>query len=275
MAISWIWFNLHKDILRDALALQPITTIFLWLHLQVIQSSNTSTLWDTQVLSGTCRQCRLTCALQVKCWIRQTKTSYAADSVRKNISKASRGKKKTTYLLIPSIRFTKLIIHHLKTKHNIHPRSGSPLHYSHDESVLNIEGMLERMVGKSLAAEGGVTESSKATKVTKPKAAKATKPASDRKPKPAPTQPPEGVPEKKQKLVKETHDEPSPVKRSKGGRVRKIRKPMRSLKRTPMPAEASGPSESPSLDAEQALTNSKTESDDEVPKINTGDQDEG
>nr|GFB43924.1 hypothetical protein [Tanacetum cinerariifolium] len=49
----------------------------------------------------------------------------------------SRGKKKTTHMLIPSIRFTKLIIHHLKTKHNIHLRSGSPLHYSHDESVLN------------------------------------------------------------------------------------------------------------------------------------------
>nr|GEV98047.1 hypothetical protein [Tanacetum cinerariifolium] len=46
-------------------------------------------------------------------------------------------------------------------------------------------------------------------------------------------------------------------------------------RRTPMPAEASGPAESPSLDAELALTNSETESDDEVPKINTGDQDEG
>nr|GEZ86260.1 hypothetical protein [Tanacetum cinerariifolium] len=42
-----------------------------------------------------------------------------------------------------------------------------------------------------------------------------------------------------------------------------------------MPAEASGPAESPSLDAELALTDSETESDDEVHKINTGDQDEG
>nr|GEW75477.1 hypothetical protein [Tanacetum cinerariifolium] len=46
-------------------------------------------------------------------------------------------------------------------------------------------------------------------------------------------------------------------------------------RRTPMPAEASGPVESPSLDAELALTDSEAESDDEVPKINTGDQDEG
>nr|GEW96885.1 hypothetical protein [Tanacetum cinerariifolium] len=166
--------------------------------------------------------------------------------------------------------------------------------------------------------------------------AKATKLASDPKPKPAPTQPPKAVPEKKQKLVRETLVELSPAKRSKGGRVRKICKPMRPLKlvdepsaedvpveelahneeeanlqqalelilkkqaertqgparpmspknkshmdqfifqrRTLMLAEASRPAESPSLDAELALTDSETESDDEVPKINTGDQDEG
>nr|GFD24315.1 hypothetical protein [Tanacetum cinerariifolium] len=134
----------------------------------------------------------------------------------------------------------------------------------------------------------------------------------------------------------------SPAKRSKGGLVRKIRKPMSSLKlvdepsaedvlaeehtynedeanlqralelslkeqaertqgpalpvvirepeyrriqplpdvqgkekRTPMPTEASGPAESPSLDAKLALTDSETKSDDVVPKINTRDQDEG
>nr|GEV08544.1 hypothetical protein [Tanacetum cinerariifolium] len=63
---------------------------------------------------------------------------------RKNSATASRGKKKTTHLLILNVRFTKLIIHHLKTKHNIHPRTGSPLHYSHDENVLNTL----RFVGK-------------------------------------------------------------------------------------------------------------------------------
>ncbi|GKF59033.1 hypothetical protein Tco_0175819 [Tanacetum coccineum] len=49
---------------------------------------------------------------------------------------SSRGKKKSTPLLIPSIKFTKLIIHHLKTKHNIHPRTGSPLHYWHEDNTL-------------------------------------------------------------------------------------------------------------------------------------------
>nr|GEV12228.1 uncharacterized mitochondrial protein AtMg00810-like [Tanacetum cinerariifolium] len=46
-------------------------------------------------------------------------------------------------------------------------------------------------------------------------------------------------------------------------------------RRTPMPDKASGPAESPSLDAKLALIDSETKSDDEVPKINTGDQDEG
>nr|GEU80664.1 hypothetical protein [Tanacetum cinerariifolium] len=61
---------------------------------------------------------------------------------RKNLTTASREKKKTTHLLILSVRFTKLIIHHLKTKHNIHPRTSSPLHYSHEEYVLNTLGFV-------------------------------------------------------------------------------------------------------------------------------------
>nr|GEV52709.1 retrovirus-related Pol polyprotein from transposon TNT 1-94 [Tanacetum cinerariifolium] len=253
------------------------------------------------------------------------------------------------HLLIPSIRFTKLIIHNLKTKHNIHPRSGLPLHYSHDKSILNTlrstyYGEYQEHVAKyqqhldaerGKDTEGGATESSKATK--------------------------------------ETLDEPSPAKTSIGGLVRKIRKPISSLRLvdepsvedvpveepayneeeenlqwelelslkeqaertqgtarpevirkpdsrrfqpllevqgkrkekvveeqaahdlltlqtpknkspldqfifqryTPMPAEAARPAESPSLDAKLALTNSETESDDELPKINTGDQDKG
>ncbi|GKB22235.1 hypothetical protein Tco_0856158, partial [Tanacetum coccineum] len=63
---------------------------------------------------------------------------------RKNLATTSRGKKKSALLLIPNVRFTKLIIHHLRTKHNIHLRTGSPLHYSHNENVLNTL----RFVGK-------------------------------------------------------------------------------------------------------------------------------
>nr|GFA79344.1 hypothetical protein [Tanacetum cinerariifolium] len=62
----------------------------------------------------------------------------------------------------------------------------------YQEHVAKYQQNLDAEHGK--ATEEGATESSKATKVTKPKAAKATKPASDPKPKLAPTQPPKAVP---------------------------------------------------------------------------------
>ncbi|GKF28119.1 retrovirus-related pol polyprotein from transposon TNT 1-94, partial [Tanacetum coccineum] len=46
-------------------------------------------------------------------------------------------------------------------------------------------------------------------------------------------------------------------------------------RRTPMPTESSRHAESPSLDAELALTDSETESDEEAPEIHARDQDEG
>ncbi|GKB58847.1 retrovirus-related pol polyprotein from transposon TNT 1-94 [Tanacetum coccineum] len=222
---------------------------------------------------------------------------------RKNLATAARGKKKTAHLLIPSVRFTKLIIHHLRTKHNIHPSTGSPLHYSYEESILNtlrfvgkdgreIFGMpipdalltdeikgapyygdyqehvakyqqfLDEERGK--AEKGGATESSEPTKVTKPKAAKVTKPAGDGdkapnptatqppKPKPTPTQPSKAVLEKKRKLVKETPDEPSLAKRSKGGLVTKKRKPKSPLKLVDKPSDEGVPVEEPAYNEEDA-----------------------
>ncbi|GKD17409.1 retrovirus-related pol polyprotein from transposon TNT 1-94, partial [Tanacetum coccineum] len=212
------WFNLHKDILRDALNITPTNDNN---HFVAPPSSDTVKLLD-----------------------------MTDQDILKNLATASNGKKKTALLLILNVRFTKLIIHHLRTKHNIHPRTGLPLHYSHDENVLNTlrfvgkdgreifrmsipdalltdeikvapyyndyqehvskyQQILDAERGK--AEEGGATKSSKATKVTKPKAAKVTKPAGD----PAP---------KKRKLVKETPNDPLPAKRSKVGLVGKRRK---------------------------------------------------
>ncbi|GJY60131.1 putative ribonuclease H-like domain-containing protein [Tanacetum coccineum] len=225
-------------------------------------------------------------------------------------------------------------------------------------AVLSMINMCLIDAKRCKAEEGGATESSDATKVTKPKTVKVTKPAGDKapkptstqppKPKPAPTQPSKAVSEKKQKLVKETPDEPSPAKRSKGGLVGKRRKPKSPLKLVDEPSDKGVPVEDPahtdeeadlqralelslkeqaertqgparsvvlrepnsgkyqplpevqgkgkekvvdeqaahdlltlqtltkkSLDAELPLTDSETESDEEVPVINVGDQDEG
>ncbi|GJR35047.1 retrovirus-related pol polyprotein from transposon TNT 1-94 [Tanacetum coccineum] len=271
MSNSSIFTKIFSEMLL--ISLQPMITIPLWLHRRVIQLSSMSTLWDTP--------------------------TFLTDW--KNLATAARGKKKTAHLLIPSVRFTKLIIHHLRTKHTIHPRTGSPLHYSHEESILNtlrfvgkdgreIFGMpipdalitdeikgapyygdYQEHVAKyqqfldverGKAEEGGATESSDATKVTKPKAAKVTKPAGDKAPKPtatqppkpklAPTQPSKAVSKKKQKLVKETPDEPSLAKRSKGGLVGKRCKPKSPLKLVDEPNDEGVPVEEPAHTDEEA-----------------------
>ncbi|GKA08352.1 retrovirus-related pol polyprotein from transposon TNT 1-94 [Tanacetum coccineum] len=252
------WFNLYKDILRDALNITPANDNNPFVAPPssdtVIEYVNTL---GYPVLSRMCQQCQ---------------------DIQKNLATATRGKQKTAHLLIPSVRFTKLIIYHLRTKHNIHPWTGLPLHYSHDENVLNIlrfvgkdsreifgmpipdtlptneikgapyyedyqehvakyQQILDAERGK--AEEGGATESYKTTKVTKPKAAKVTKPAGDLAP-------------KKRKMVKETSNDPLPAKRSKAGLVRKRHKAKSPLRLINEPSDEGVPVEEPSHDDEEA-----------------------
>ncbi|GKB85917.1 retrovirus-related pol polyprotein from transposon TNT 1-94 [Tanacetum coccineum] len=393
------WFNLHKEILRDALDITPTNDN----NPFVAPPSSDTVIEYVNTLGYPCTLRNMS-AMSVNAlyqpWrailsmINMCLTEEFVQSIqtfltdRKNLATESRGKKKSLHLLISNVRFTKLIIHHPRTKHNIHPRTGSPLHYSHEENVLNtlrfvgndrreIFGMpipdafltdaikrapyysghlehifeyqryLDKEHGK--AEEGGVTESPKATKATKPRAAKqtkpsapkvpeVTKPANNKAPKPTSSQPPKPTPAptetskkdqgKKRKLVKETTHTPSPAKRSKAGVLEKepvyneeetniqralelslkeqaertqgpaclvvIREPdsgriqplpeiqgkgkekaSDEKRRTPMPTEPFGHADSPSMDAELALTDSDTESDEEVPGINVGVQDEG
>ncbi|GJT73203.1 hypothetical protein Tco_1032489 [Tanacetum coccineum] len=64
----------------------------------------------------------------------QSINSFIED--KKNLALHTQGKKKANPIMIPSIRFTKLIIHHLQSKHKFHPRPGSPLHLPYEEYVL-------------------------------------------------------------------------------------------------------------------------------------------
>nr|GEW55491.1 monodehydroascorbate reductase [Tanacetum cinerariifolium] len=54
----------------------------------------------------------------------------------KNLALHTQGKKKANPIVIPSIRFTKLITHHLQSKHKFHPRPDSPLHLPYEEYIL-------------------------------------------------------------------------------------------------------------------------------------------
>ncbi|GJX28340.1 hypothetical protein Tco_0236419 [Tanacetum coccineum] len=253
----------------------------------------------------------------------QSKQTFLTD--RKNLAMDAHGKKKTAYLLIPNVRFTKLIIHHMRTKHNIHLRTGSPLHHSHDESILKTfrfvgkdehvakyKQFLDEERGK--AVKKGATESSEATKVTKPKAAKATKPAGDKAPKPYRTttsynlnhhlhQPSKACkPKSPLKLVDEPSNEGVPVEEPAYNKEDADLERALEISLMKQRAQTQGPTrlvggillcplksfahaESPSMDAELNLTDSETESDVEASKINIdsmegqrtnpGEQDEG
>ncbi|GJX04546.1 hypothetical protein Tco_0190462, partial [Tanacetum coccineum] len=146
---------------------------------------------------------------------------------KQRLTMTLRGKKKSSPLLIPSIRFTKLIIHHLNTNHNIYPRTGSPLHYSHDDNVLGnlrfvrkngkeVFGMpihyalltdaikrapyygryLDHVAEyqQHLDGEHGMAEEGVVLESPVPKATKVIKPAGDKTPKPTSSQPPKPTP---------------------------------------------------------------------------------
>ncbi|GJV46235.1 hypothetical protein Tco_1430771, partial [Tanacetum coccineum] len=69
-------------------------------------------------------------------WEEFTQSIHTFIEDKKKLAQHTQGKKKATIIVIPSVRFSKLIIHHLQSKHKFHPRPGSPLHLPNEESVL-------------------------------------------------------------------------------------------------------------------------------------------
>nr|GEV14349.1 hypothetical protein [Tanacetum cinerariifolium] len=315
------WFNLHKDILRDALDITPTNDNNPFMAPPssdtVIEYVNSlgypSTLRNVSAISVNAlyQPWRAIFSMINMCLTEFVQSIQTFFIDKKNLAMASHGKKKTTHLLIPSIRFTKLIIHHLKTKYNINPRTGSPLHHSYNENIQNTlrfvgkdnreifampipdalltdeikvasyYGKYQEHVAKyqqyldaehGKAEEGEATETPKATKVTKPKGP--TRLVVIREHKSGRIQPLPNVQGKgKEKVIDEqdAHNLLTLLTPKNKSHVDQFI----FQRRTPMPTEASRHAESPSLDAELALTDSEIESDDVVPMINTGDQDEG
>ncbi|GJZ57855.1 hypothetical protein Tco_0613349 [Tanacetum coccineum] len=69
-------------------------------------------------------------------WEEFTQSIHTFTEDKKNLAQHTQGKKKATLIVIPSVRFTKLIIFHLQRKHKFHPRPESPLHLPTEEPVL-------------------------------------------------------------------------------------------------------------------------------------------
>ncbi|GJU07401.1 hypothetical protein Tco_1123831 [Tanacetum coccineum] len=68
-------------------------------------------------------------------WEEFTQSIHTFIEDKKNLAHHTQGKKKANLIVIPSVRFTKLIIHHLQSKHKFHPRPCSPLHLPNKEPI--------------------------------------------------------------------------------------------------------------------------------------------
>ncbi|GJW83778.1 monodehydroascorbate reductase [Tanacetum coccineum] len=87
-----------------------------------------------QILWGIVNRARIDYAERM--WEEFTQSIHTFIEDKKNLSQHTQGKKKATLIVIPSVRFTKLIIFYLQSKHKFHPRPDSPLHLPTEETVL-------------------------------------------------------------------------------------------------------------------------------------------
>ncbi|GJV46873.1 retrovirus-related pol polyprotein from transposon TNT 1-94 [Tanacetum coccineum] len=87
-----------------------------------------------QILWGVVNRARIDYAERM--WEEFTQSIHTFIDDKNKLAHHTRGKKKATIIVIPSVRFSKLIIHHLQSKHKFHPRPSSPHHLPNEESVL-------------------------------------------------------------------------------------------------------------------------------------------
>ncbi|GKA87648.1 hypothetical protein Tco_0809412 [Tanacetum coccineum] len=149
------WFDLTKDTLRDALQITPVDNNNPFSSPPTLDSlinflnklgypKGVRTLSDVvtndmfqpwRALTIIINLC-LTRKTSERMWEKFTQSIQTFIEDKKNLARHTQGRKKANLIVIPSVRFTKLIIHHLQSKHKFHPRPGSPLYLPNEESVL-------------------------------------------------------------------------------------------------------------------------------------------
>ncbi|GKA47093.1 hypothetical protein Tco_0739976, partial [Tanacetum coccineum] len=225
-------------------------------------------------------------------WEEFTQSIHNFTEDKRNLAQQAQGKKKATIILIPSIRFTKLIIFHLQRLHNFHPRPESPLHLPTEEPVLGnlkfsakgtkreVFGMtipnelindvirgadyydayLEKvakhqrhLAGEEVSdPESPAPKPAKPTKQAKPKATKQPTVSKTKAKKPKPA--PAKPQEKKRKPVSESSEAPPLAKRAKAGKVVKKRTVKSSKQLVDEFVDEGVPAAKPSLeDTEEAI----------------------
>ncbi|GJW44927.1 hypothetical protein Tco_0073726 [Tanacetum coccineum] len=228
------WFDLTKDTLRDALHITPVDTKqshFLHLPNSVALIKFVNDLGYPKVTSGFERP-----------------RAPVLQILWGNIAQHTRGKKKATLIVISSVRFTKLIVYYLESKHKFHPRPGSPLHLPNKEHVLgylkfSAKGT-KREVFRIPIPNDLITDDIRGEQYYNAYLEKVAKHQRYLA----------GEEEKKQKLVTETFEAPSPAKRSKAGKVTKKRKPKSSLQLIDEVVDEGVPDKEPLYGDEEADT---------------------
>ncbi|GKC33005.1 hypothetical protein Tco_1040299, partial [Tanacetum coccineum] len=159
-------------------------------------------------------------------WEEFTQSIHTFTEDKRKLAQHTLGKKKATLILIPSIRFTKLIIFHLQRLHNFHPRPDSPLHLPTEEPVLvhlkfSDKGSKREVFGMTIPNEliNNVIRGADYYDAYLKKVAKHQRYIAAKKSKPAPAKPKE----KKRKPVSESSEAQPLAKRAKAGKVVKKR----------------------------------------------------
>ncbi|GKA66449.1 monodehydroascorbate reductase [Tanacetum coccineum] len=299
------WFDLTKDTLRDALQITPVNNnnafsspltpdaLIKFVNdlgypkVERLQGLKDQGLQCCRFFGGVVNQAYIDYAERM--WEEFTQSIHTFIEDKKNLAQHTQGKKKATLIVIPSVRFTKLIICYLQSKPKFHPRPGSPFHLPNEEPVLGylkfsangtkreVFGMLIPNVLITDDIQGKQYYNAYLEKVAKhqrylageevsdpdspaPKPAKATKPKASKQSKPlapkAATKKPKPAPakpqEKKRKLVTETSEAPSPAKRSKAGKVVKKRTKKSSLQLVDEFVDEGVPENEPRIGDEEA-----------------------
>nr|GEU47014.1 retrovirus-related Pol polyprotein from transposon TNT 1-94 [Tanacetum cinerariifolium] len=198
-----------------------------------------------QILWGVVSRAHLDFAEMI--WEEFTQSIHTFIEDKKNLAQHTYGKKKATFIVIPSIWFTKVIIYHLQMKHKFHPRPDSPLHLPNEQRVLgylksSAKGTKREVFGMPIPGNlitadiQGSNPDSHAPKPTK--TTKKSKPTV-----------PKG---KKCKLVTKISDKPSQARKSKPGLVSKRRKPISSLRSVDESVAEGIPEKEPRVDDEEA-----------------------
>nr|GEV09580.1 putative ribonuclease H-like domain-containing protein [Tanacetum cinerariifolium] len=87
-----------------------------------------------QILWGVVTRAHIDYAERI--WEEFTQSIHTFIEDKRNLTRHALGKKKDTLNVIPSIWFTKLIIHHLQRRHKFHPRPDSLLYLPNEEPLL-------------------------------------------------------------------------------------------------------------------------------------------